>query len=169
MKTPTEKTITLKVFPNNFPKIIRRWLQDKEGISPEQQDLIFAGLKLEDDRTLADQHIENESTIQLVLTTQRCMYHSVGGRIDFDWITVPTGEAVTNIFALELNSMDHPENIPFAELQDLLVQRRIALSQLFNQIKMYNVDPALPNLKNILSSNDTNNEDKSDNDDEDDS
>jgi ubiquitin len=67
VKTLAGRQITLDVDPTDRIADVKDKIYDKEGIPSEQQRLIFAKKQLENDNTLQDYSVQNNSVLSLVI------------------------------------------------------------------------------------------------------
>ena len=67
VSTLTGKTIPITIDNTETVLALKTRIQEREGVPPDQQRLIFAGKQLEEDKTLESYNIQTGATIHLVL------------------------------------------------------------------------------------------------------
>jgi len=67
VKTLTGKEIEIDIEPTDRVERIKERVEEKEGIPPPQQRLIFSGKQMNDEKTAADYKVSGGSVLHLVL------------------------------------------------------------------------------------------------------
>ena len=66
VKVSSRETIPLQVYSNDFIGNLKNKIKDKKGFPVETQRIFYRGEVLNDDRTVGDYNIQNQSTLNLI-------------------------------------------------------------------------------------------------------
>lgn len=106
VKTLTGKSMTIVINLAEPIYEIKRMIQDKQGIPPDQQTLIFAGYALSNDLPISYYNIQKESTLHLVTRLRGGMHHVSSGRTDYCSTNPPKFD----------NTVNEKDKVPAAEI-----------------------------------------------------
>lgn len=145
VKTMTRKIITLDVWGCETAESLKRSIQNKEGIPPEQQRIIYKRFQLEDSKSLHDYNIGDNETLHLVLRLRGGMYHRTSARQDF--------ASIAEIPPITLNLV-----LPNGERQSISHAQGDSIDSLKNQALAL-MDASTRRIKRLKTSKDQNDQD----------
>ena len=131
IKTVSGKFITLMVNSVSATQHIKSMIQDREGIHPDEQKLLFAGRQLKDGEMLSTYHFQNNSTIELSLVKRGELQIDIKLSEKTITLTVDYSNTVENVKTM-INDKEHiSPNQQILTFDGMILQDRYTVGNYF--------------------------------------